>query len=168
MAEALEQKVRQGTVNATNFFPVYKLSLHLKLLQAAAAANDAEMQTLVEEMERIKTKLGYWSSIYNLPYFLTQDAEILIGFTKIGPPGGLYSESQAGLSILNQARRLLQEALAYDSNYAPARVAQARLLLKTGDKQAAAKELEAARRLLDSSDRDYVLRRELERLERER
>ena len=168
MAEALEQKVRQGTVNATNFFPVYKLSLHLKLLQAAAAANDAEMQTLVEEMERIKTKLGYWSSIYNLPYFLTQAAEILIGFTKIGPPGGLYSESQAGLSILNQARRLLQEALAYDSNYAPARVAQARLLLKTGDKQAATKELEAARRLLDSSDRDYVLRREIEQLERER
>jgi len=168
MAALLEKKVKQNNVNATNFFPVYKLTLHLKLLMAAAAGNDIEMQPLVEEMDRIKTKLGYWSSTYNLPYFLTQEAEILIGFTKIGPPGGLYSESQTGLSLLNQARRMLQEALAYDANYAPARVAQARLLLKTGDKQAAAKELEAARRLLDSSDGDYVLRRELEQLERER
>jgi serine/threonine protein kinase/tetratricopeptide (TPR) repeat protein len=156
MIDTLEQKVRRGNVNATNFFPVYKLSLHLKLLQAAATANDAEMQTLVEEVERIKTKMGYWSSIYNLPYFLTQDAEILIGFAKIGP------------GILDQARRLLQEALAYDSNYAPARIAQARLLLKAGDRQGAAKELETARRLLEPADGDYFLRRELERLERER
>jgi serine/threonine protein kinase/tetratricopeptide (TPR) repeat protein len=167
MSALLEQKVRENDVNATNFFPLYKLSFHLKLLKASQAASDTEIQTLVEEMHRIKTKLGYWSSIYNLPFFLTQEAEILIGLVKTEPPGGLPGQSQTGLSLLHQARRLLQEALAYDANYAPARVAQARLLLKTGDRQAAARELEAARRLLDSSDRDYVLRQELERLERQ-
>jgi tetratricopeptide (TPR) repeat protein len=167
MSAFLEQKVKQNNVNATNFFPVYKLSLHLRLLAAVAAGNEAEMQALVEETDRIKTKMGYWSSIYNLPFFLTQEAEALIGFNKIGPPGGLYSESQEGLSLMEQARRLLEEALAYDANYAPARVAKARLLIKTGDKRAAAKEIETARRLLEPADQDFILKREMERLQRE-
>ncbi|MBN1940136.1 MAG: protein kinase [Candidatus Aminicenantes bacterium] len=145
MTARLEDKVEKNGVNATNYFPVYKLFLHLKALQAVLAGDSAGLLASVEEAERFRKKMGYWSSPFHLPYFLTEMAGLL---------------ETAGASA-TKAAALLDEALAYHPGYAPALIRRARLWAAEGKAEEAGKALAAARTALAAADPGFILVREL-------
>jgi tetratricopeptide (TPR) repeat protein len=149
MTARLEEKVVKKGVNATNYFPIYKFLLHLKALQASLAGDSAGLLAGVEEAERFRMKMGYWSSPFHLPYFLTEMAGIL---TASGASG-------------TKAAALLDEVLAYNPQYAPALLKRARLWAAEGKTEDAGKALAAARNALAGADPDLVLLKELVKAE---
>jgi tetratricopeptide (TPR) repeat protein len=149
MVARLDDKVVRGGVNATNYFPVYKFALHLKALQANLGRDSGAVLSLVEEAERFRMKMGYWSSPFHLPFFLTELAGILM----------------ASDASPVKASALLDEALAYDPGYAPALLKKSRLLAAEGKTEEARKALAAARAALSGADPDLVLVRELKKAE---
>jgi serine/threonine protein kinase/tetratricopeptide (TPR) repeat protein len=145
MIRVLEDKVSRNGVNATNYFPVFKFLLHLQALEAGLIRDSSRLLTLVEEAERLKRKMGYWSSPFHLSYFLTEFAGILMD-----------SETSP-----TKAAALLGEVLVYDPGFAPALLKRARLWAAEGKKDEAKKALAAARKSLSQADRDYRLWMEL-------
>ena len=149
MIARLEDKVVKNGVNATNFFPVYKFLVHLKALQAGLLRDPAGVLAQVEEAERFRMKMGYWSSQFHLPYFLTEYA-------------GLLAASEGSAA---KAASLLDDVLAYDPGYAPALLKRARLWTAEGKAEDARKALAAARSSLAAADPDLVLFKELVKAE---
>jgi tetratricopeptide (TPR) repeat protein/tRNA A-37 threonylcarbamoyl transferase component Bud32 len=145
MIRVLADKVSRKGVNVTNYFPVLKFLLHLQALEAGLNGNSPRLLALVEEAERLKGKMGYWSSPFHLPYFLTEFAGILM---------------DSGASAV-KAAALLDEVLVYDPGFAPALLKRARLWAAEGKKDEAKKALAAARKSLSQADRDYSLWKEL-------
>jgi hypothetical protein len=47
-------------------------------LDASLGNEPGNVLARIEEAERIKTKMGYWSSSFHLPFFLTELAGILM------------------------------------------------------------------------------------------
>jgi len=149
MIAVLDAKIAAKAVNVTNYSPILKFALHLKALQAALDKNAEEASRLVEEGERLKHKMGYWSSAFNLSFFLDEFAVTLMN-----------------LGQTAKARDLLDQVLAYNGSCAPARVHLAALLEAAKDLNAAKAEAGKARTLLAGADPDYGLLRELDTLER--
>jgi hypothetical protein len=145
MINVLTEKVSRKGVNAANYFPVLKFQLHLQALEAGLSGDSTRLLALVEEAERLKGKMGYWSSSFHLPYFLTEFAGILMD------SGGSKTKAAA----------LLDEVLVYDPGFAPALLKRARLWAAEGKKDEAKKALAAARKSLALADRDYPLWMEL-------
>lgn len=93
--------------------------------------------------------MGYWGSPFNLAFFLDQYA------------GAVRDTDKAS----NKPRELLLQVVAYNPAYAPARVKLAEILLAENKREEAAAEARKARELLAGADRDFVLARELSRVE---
>ncbi|MBM3294282.1 MAG: tetratricopeptide repeat protein [Candidatus Aminicenantes bacterium] len=146
----LDQKVRTFEVNATNFFPVLKLLVHLRVLEGRLAGDLTGVVQNIEEGRRIKWRMGYWGSAYNLPFFLTQYARTLI-------------DMGANLPL---ARQLLEEVLAYNPSYAPALVDAADLALAENNPEEARSAAKRARDALAQADPDFTVRKSLEAVER--
>jgi lipopolysaccharide biosynthesis regulator YciM len=121
----------------------------LKALQASLAGDSAGLLAGVEEAERFRKKMGYWSSPFHLPYFLTEMAGLLMASDASG----------------TKAAALLDEALAYNPQYAPALLRRARLWAAEGKAEDAGKALAAARTALAGADPDLVLVKELAKAE---
>jgi hypothetical protein len=143
----MEDKIRRHAVSTTNFFPVLKLYLHLKLLAGILQKDLGQVHSCVEEGRQMRTKMGYRSSFFNLPYFFNSYAESLIS---LGDSGSA-----------TEARTLLVEANAYNPRYPWTHVNLARLSLENGDDQSARSECLLAENLLSGSDADYVMMRAL-------
>jgi len=149
MIAVLDKKIADNGVNATNFFPVLKLTVHLKALEAALNRKPEEALAIVEEGARIKAKMGYWSSQFDRTYILDELAEALIG-----------------LGNTAKARELLQEVLAYNPHCASAHVHLAGVLKASGDLAGARAEAGTARTLLAKADKDFALVKALEAVDR--
>jgi tetratricopeptide (TPR) repeat protein/tRNA A-37 threonylcarbamoyl transferase component Bud32 len=147
MLAVLEKKIASGKVTATNYFPVYKFYLHLKVLEALLEKNPEAAESIVAEGQRIKHKMGYWDSIFNLPYFFNAYASVMIS---LGRP--------------DQALELLAEAAAYNPSFPETHVNLARAHLKKGEKEAARSDVAAALKLLEKADQDLVLVSDLDQL----
>ncbi len=106
----LNQKIETYHVNGSNYFPILKFSLHLQLLQAALRKDRNTAWNLIEEGVRIRNKMGYWSSMFDLAFFLDQYAAVAFE---------LGDQSQSG--------RLLDMVLAYNPNFPPAKARLAAL-----------------------------------------
>ena len=143
----MEDKIRRHAVSTTNFFPVLKLYIHLKLLAGILQKDLGQVHSCVEEGRQMRTKMGYRSSFFNLPYFFNSYAESLIS---LGDSGSA-----------TEARTLLVEANAYNPRYPWTHVNLARLSLENGDDQSARSECLLAENLLSGSDADYVMMRVL-------
>jgi serine/threonine protein kinase/Tfp pilus assembly protein PilF len=144
--EWLEDKIRRHSVSATNFFPILKFHIHLSLLAGMLDRDDVRIHRCIEEGRQIGTKMGYRSSLFNLPWFFNLYAEALMETT--GP-----ARSRA----LSEAKALLEESNAYNPRYARTRLNLANLFLEKGDTESARSEHALAKELLSAADPDYVL-----------
>ncbi|MBL7083125.1 MAG: protein kinase [Candidatus Aminicenantes bacterium] len=134
-------------VNARNYHPIHKFYIHLKILEAYLTNDENETLRYIEEGKRIKEKLGYWTSMFNLSYFYDEYAKILIK-----------------LNRTNQALELLNEAIEYNPNYASSHINLAKIHLKNNNFEEAQKEYQSAQELLLNADKDFILVKEVEKI----
>jgi len=134
-------------VTATKYFRIYKLYIHLKILNAQLNNKTSEVMEYVREGKKIKDKMGFWASMFNVPYFYNEYARILIQNKEF-----------------SLASELLKEAIEYNPNYAPARINMAKIHLIDNKLEAAQKEFQKAQELLSNADQDFIFVKELKEL----
>jgi tetratricopeptide (TPR) repeat protein len=134
-------------VTATKYFRIYKLYIHLKILNAQLNNKTSEVMESVREVRKIKEKMGFWASIFNVPFFYNEYAKIYIQNKEFSLASGL-----------------LEEAVEYNPNYAPARLNMARIHLMNDNPKDARKEFKKAQELLSAADQDYIFVKEAEEL----
>jgi hypothetical protein len=130
---------------------VLKFAIHLKVLQGKLNEDMTAVRQNVEEGERIRTKMGYWSSPFNLAYFLDQYAGVLLDMG----------------SAADQAGALLNEVTSYNPTYAPTLVKLARVRLAEGKPEEARKQIAQARQVLAQADPELLLLKELTQIEQQ-
>jgi serine/threonine protein kinase/Flp pilus assembly protein TadD len=144
MLDIMEKKIARSEVNATNFSSIYKFFIHLKMLEGYLANDQESIVQYIAEGKRIEKKMGYWTSMFDLPYFLNAYAEILI---KLG-------RQEEALTLLNKVNQ-------YNPHCAAAHLNLCRIYLDNNDIEKGKDEYAAAKNLLAEADRDFVLLREL-------
>jgi len=144
-----EQKIARNAVSATNFFSIFKFYIHLLALDAWLNKDPNLVAKYLEEGKRIRVKMGYWGSFFNLTYFYCQYADLLF---KIGRT--------------DEAEAILNEANAYNGRYAGTHLILAEVFLAKGDRERARSEYTLAKGLLEKADADYSLASALASLER--
>jgi serine/threonine protein kinase/Flp pilus assembly protein TadD len=147
MLDIMEQKIARGGVNATNFSPVYKFFIHLKILGGYLANDQESIMQYIGEGRRIEKKMGHWTSMFDLSYFLNAYAEILI---KLGRK--------------DEAMALLNEVNQYNPHYAAAHLNLCKIHLDNNDIEKGKEEYAIAKNLLAGADKDFVLVQELARI----
>ena len=138
MAEHKEKT--QHEVSAMNYFRIYKLYIHLKILEACLKAEKNEVLRFIDEGQKISEKMGFWTSMFNLYFFYDKYAEVLIK-----------------MNMLDPALELLNKAIEYNPNYASARINLARIHLLKKNIEQARVEHQKAKELLSDADSDFVL-----------
>lgn len=133
----------RGEVNATNYFPVYKFYIHLKVLEACLKEDGTEALRYIGEGKRIKHKMGYWGSMFNLAYFFDEYAKVC---TRLNMP--------------TEAVELLKEAIEYNPNFASSHLSMAKIHLGNNELDKAQQEYQKALELLSDSDKDNILFKE--------
>jgi tetratricopeptide (TPR) repeat protein len=145
----LEQKIIRNGVSATNFFPIFKFYIHLMALEGWLHKDPSQVVKYVEEGKRIRFKIGYWGSFFNLPYFYCQYADLLF---KVSRP--------------DEAEAILNEASRYNGQYAGTHLGLAEFILARGDRESARAEYDQAKQLLGEADDDYIMASALAKLGR--
>jgi tetratricopeptide (TPR) repeat protein len=135
-----EQKIQRNAASATNFFPIFKFHIHLMALQGWLNKDASQVVKYVEEGKRIRFKMGYWGSFFNLPYFYCQFADLL---AKIGRT--------------EEAEAILNDANTYNGRYAGTHLGLAEVILARGDQESARAEYDQAKQLLGEADNDYIM-----------
>lgn len=151
--EWMEDKIYRHSVSATNYFPIWKFYIHLKVLAEMHQKKISQVHRWIEEGRQIRTKMGYRSSFYNLPYFFNQYAEVLLALAEAG-------DSQSAI----EAKALLDDANKYNPRYALTRLNLARFFIDRGDEESGLSECSMAKDLLSGSDPDYVLEKNRQRI----
>jgi serine/threonine protein kinase/Tfp pilus assembly protein PilF len=141
----MEKKIVHNEVNATNYFPVYKFYIHLRVLEGYLKGRVEEVLGNIEEGKRIKKKMGYRSSMFNQSYFYEEFAEVLMKMKKT-----------------DLALELLKEASEYNPNYTASHLNLAEIYLVNNDINEAKKEYQKAVELLSHADKDFILVNKLE------
>ncbi len=134
-------------VTANRYFPIFKLYIHLKMLEAQLKRNTNEVMEYIREGRSIKEKMGFWTSMFNVPYFYNEYANVLIKD-----------------NLIDIASELLKEAIEYNPNYGPAHINMARINLMNNKLEPALKEFLKAKDLFSSADQDLIFVKELEEL----
>ena len=149
MIDILAKKKDKFGVNATNYFPLYKFYLHLRALRAVLNGPDREgdLMDAVDEILRIKDRMGYWTSMFDLSFFLNEHAALL---REIGR--------------LDRAEELLGLVIEYNPRFAAARLNRALLFTEQNRVAEAEEELKEAAELLKSADGDFLPKMEFTRL----
>ncbi len=104
-----------NSITAMNYKPAYKYWLHLHARISADEGRNLEAGTAINDLKWIKSKLGYWSTPYDLAFF----------FDAIGQ---IYEK----MNRLLDAEQAYREALDYNTHYALARFHLACLLKSRG------------------------------------
>ena len=141
----MEKKIKKREVNATNYFPIYKFYIHLKLLEGYLHKDMSIISTYIREGKRIRKKMGFWTSMFDLPYFFNKYAEILIEHNMSSEP-----------------LELLTEVIEYNPNYISSHLNMAKIHLNNNNMEEARKECQKALEMLSDADKDYTLVREAE------
>lgn len=141
----MEKKIEKKEVNATNYFPIYKFYIHLKLLEGYLHKDMNIIKTYIREGKRIRKKMGFWTSMFDLAYFFDKYAEILIKHNMSSEP-----------------LELLTEVIEYNPNYISSHLNMAKIHLNNNNMEEARKEYQKALELLSDADKDYTLVREAE------
>lgn len=115
-----------NSINATtNYKPTYKFYWHLAARILAREGKLEEANKKIKDLEWIKNKLGYWSTVYDYAFF----------FDAIGQ---IYDE----MDQLQEAEESYNEALSYNPSFASARFHLSKLLYGKGLKEEARREME--------------------------
>jgi len=147
--EHFEQKVSSNGVTATNFFPIFKFYIHLKALEGRLSGDSRAVATHIEEGKRIRNKMGYWGSFFNMPFFYNRYAEILLDMDR--------SE---------EASILLEAARKYNPGFPWTPLNLAKIHLLGDEKEQAAGEVARGEELMREADPEFVLAVELADLKR--
>lgn len=142
-----EKQINENRVNATNYFAIYKFYIHLKMLYAYLNKNEDEISQLLEEGMRIKNRMGYWYTIFELSYFFNEFAALLTKLEKE-----------------NEALDLLKQVIEYNPNYGAAYINIAEIQWKRKNKDEAQKAYQRALILLSDADRDFILVKKAEEI----
>jgi tetratricopeptide (TPR) repeat protein len=121
----LRNILNSNSITAMNYKPSYKYYLHLLARISVRENKYQEALSCINDLKWIKSKLGYWSTPYDLPFF----------FDAIGQ---IYEE----MKNAPEAQKAYREALAYNPHYALARFHLARLLNNEGSIDEARNEME--------------------------
>jgi serine/threonine protein kinase/Tfp pilus assembly protein PilF len=143
----MEKKIAENNVSATNYFPIYKFYVHLKAIEGLLERDTNKVLINVEEGRRMRNKMGYWGSLFDLTFFFNQYARILI------------SQQQ-----FDKALSLLTEALSYNPNSACCRLCLTEIYLQKQEKGKAQEELQKVSELLSQADKDSYLVNQLEKI----
>jgi serine/threonine protein kinase/tetratricopeptide (TPR) repeat protein len=149
----MEGKLVRHSVSTTNFFPIWKLYTHLRMLAGVLENDPGQVHRSVEEGRQMRAKMGYKSSFFNLPYFYNAYVETLLDLAERGNTNALVD-----------AESLLQDAVRYNARYAWTHVNLAKLYLQRGSRETGLAECSRAKELLSGSDAEYVLARALLRV----
>ena len=150
MAARMEKKIQANEVTATNYFPIYKFYLHLQVLEGYLRSDTDKIVSGVTEGRRIKERMGYWDSMFNLAFFFNEFAAIL-----------MKVDGNA------DAAELLTEAAEYNPGFALTHVNLSKYHLQMGDIVKAEREYKTALKLLKDADKNYILLRELKTIEKQ-
>jgi serine/threonine protein kinase/Tfp pilus assembly protein PilF len=150
MLDYMDRKIAKGGVNATNFSPIYKFYIHLKILEGHLEKDQESVMRHIAEGKRIEKKMGHWISMFDLSYFLNAYAEILM---KLG-------RDDEALALLDDVNR-------YNPYYAAAHLNLCKIHLDNSDMEKAKEEFETAKTLLAGADQDFILVKELARVAQE-
>jgi tetratricopeptide (TPR) repeat protein len=142
----MEDKIVRHSVSTTNFFPILKFYIHLKMLAGILEKNSDQVHRCVEEGRQMHTKMGYRSSFFNLAYFYNHYAEALLALADSKDPKSLL-----------EAKTLLEDANNYNPRYAWTHLNMAKLFLEQGNTKSGLAECSLAKELLSGSDPDYVM-----------
>jgi serine/threonine protein kinase/Tfp pilus assembly protein PilF len=143
VVEKFEKKIADNGVNATNYFGIYKFYIHLKMQEALLNNNEDEIDLLLEEGMRIKNRMGYWNTIFDLSYFYVAYAEVL-----------------TSLARDDEALDLLNAVIAYNPSYAAAHLKIAQIQFKQNKKEQAQQAYQKAMDILSEADQDFILIRQ--------
>jgi tetratricopeptide (TPR) repeat protein/tRNA A-37 threonylcarbamoyl transferase component Bud32 len=113
-------------ITSTNYKPAYKYWLHLRAWILAEEGKTQEAEAAINDLKWIETKLGYWSTPFDLAFF----------FDAIGQ---VYEK----MKLSPNAEQAYNKSLAYNSHFAPARLHLAQLLEAKGSLSDARREVEA-------------------------
>lgn len=145
--DILDNKVTRNNVSEDNYSPVLKFDLHLQALAASLKNDRAKLLAAVESGERIKDKMGYWTSIFNLSYMFNEYATLLIGTGDV-----------------ERAQKLVDQAISYNPNESRSYLNRARIALHSGKLAEAKAAIQKAGLLLAGADRDFELVRQLQEM----
>lgn len=134
-------------VTATKYYRIYKLYVHLRMLNAQLNNKTSEIMEYIREGRKIKEKMGCWTSMFNVPFFYNEYARI-------------YIQNEE----FSLATGLLKEAIEYNPNYAPARINMAKIHLMNDNPEGARKEFKKAQEVLSKADKDYIFVKKAENL----
>jgi len=143
----MEKKIIENNVSSTNYFPIYKFYIHLKALEGVLENDDNKVLISIEEGRRMRNKMGYWASLFDLTFFFDQYAKI-------------YIRQQQ----FDKARSLLKEALSYNPNSPCCHLSLAEIYLQKQESGKAQEEFQRASELLSQADKDSLLAKELEKI----
>jgi Tfp pilus assembly protein PilF len=149
MIKAMESRIFKNNVNATNYFPIYKYYLHLKVLEGCLLKDAKEIIGNINEGFLIRNKMGYWSSLFNQSYFFDQYAQ---GLREFGRD--------------EEALAYLEKAVAYNKNSASSYLNLAEIYLDNNRASEAREALQKASQTLSQADEDFLLSRKLKALEK--
>jgi serine/threonine protein kinase/Flp pilus assembly protein TadD len=136
--EALEQlrKILDASaINATNYKPVYKHWLHLRIQVRSAEGKQEEASQAITDLGYVKDKLGYWSTPYDYAFMMDSVGQVFEKFDS-----------------LQEAERYYRDALAYNVNYPMAHYHLGALLTNVGRNVEAKRELSRFLELWDRAD----------------
>ena len=146
----MEDKIARHSVSTTSYSQIWKLYIHLKVLEGALKNDVGAVVQNIEEGRQLRTKMGYWGSFFNMPLFYNLYSEALLGL-----PGPATSDALA------HARTLLEDANRYNPHYARTHLNLARIRLEQGDATGAKTECALVKEILSESDHDCQLEKDL-------
>ena len=141
------QKILENNVSDTNYFPIYKFYLHLKILEGSLRNDIDSVTQNIEEGQRMWKKMGYWTSLFNMSYFFNECAEVLLTHKRV----------EAAFDLLVRANQ-------YNPNYARGHLNLAKVYLAKGEIEGAREECKKASDLLAGADRDFLLVAQLQEI----
>jgi serine/threonine protein kinase/tetratricopeptide (TPR) repeat protein len=112
-------------IRAMNYKPAYKYWLHLRAWILAEEGKVQEAAAAINDLKWIRSKLGYWSTPFDLAFFFDAIGQI---YEKMKQPA--------------EAEQTYNEALAYNPHFALSRFHLARLLKSRGSYAEARREME--------------------------
>jgi serine/threonine protein kinase/tetratricopeptide (TPR) repeat protein len=133
----LRRMLDADSINDRNYKPSYKHYLHLLACIRTEEKKKEEAIQAVKDLEYVKDKLGYWSTIYDYAFIMDS-----IGL--------LYEK----LGSLEEAEQTCRRALAYNAKFAVAHFHLGQMLMKSGRKEEAARALRTFRLQWNSADAD--------------
>ncbi|OGD21993.1 MAG: hypothetical protein A2W03_06995 [Candidatus Aminicenantes bacterium RBG_16_63_16] len=145
----MEQKILENNVSDTNYFPIYKFFIHLKILEASLRNDLNSLAQYIAEGQRMWKKMGYWTSLFNMSYFFNEYAEVHLK----------HNHADEALDLLARSNR-------YNPNYPRGCVNLVAAYLAKGEIGKAKEEYRKASDLLAGADSDLLLVAEIQELSR--